>query len=157
MSNTTLGIVTRGYVRNGFVLVDVTLLNGETRTRVELRQPHGITAVPHPGARVVVDQLGPGRGHLIAHSADDPALRFTEAGPGDWAVTDHRGQSATFTADGIRITGTPKVFVEASGEVVVTAPAIRLGSAGANKRVVLDGDPCDGSSVTGTATRVFGE
>lgn len=154
----TRGRVTAARVRGGRVLVDIAMVSGETRTRVELIQPNGFTAVPEIGAGVVVQEIGGMRGHLVAWGADDPALRITDAAPGQIGVQDKRGQRVIFRDDGVEISGALKITVTSSGEVVVIAPTIRLGSASANKRVALHGDAVTtGGTVIASATKVYGE
>lgn len=163
MTATARGTVTAARVRGGRVLLDVTLLSGETRSRVELLQPYGFTAVPAAGAEVLVQELAR-RGHLVALLADAPALRVTDAAPGEIGIRDAQGQQVMFRGDGIEISGALKVTIVSAGEVqiqtssatvtsagnvVVAAPAIKLGSAGAVKRVKLEDDS--------NATKVFAE
>lgn len=143
------GRVTAARVRGGRVLLDVALLSGDTVSRVELLQPTGFTAVPRPGADVVVLELGALRGHLVALMADEAELRITDAGPGEFGLRDARGQQVVFRDDGIEVSGALKVTIVSAGEVVVQAPTIRLGSAGAATPVRL--------SSGAAATKVFAE
>lgn len=152
------GRITAARVRNGRVLVDIEMVSGDVRSRVELLQPNGFTAVPGIGAGVVVMEIGGQRGHLVAMAGDDPALRVTDAGPGEIGIRDARGQQVVFRDDGVQISGALKITVESSGEVVVIAPTIRLGSASANKLVALDGDPVTtGGNVIASANKVYAE
>jgi phage baseplate assembly protein V len=145
----TRGFVTAARVRGGRVICDLTLLSGETRSRVELLQPMGWTMVPKPGAEVLVLEVGGLRGHLVALVADDAGLRVTDAEPGQIAVRDERGQRVVFRDDGIEITGALKVTITASGPVVLDAPEIRLGSAGASQPLRLANNAA--------STKVFAE
>lgn len=153
----TRGRVAAARVRGGRVLLDLDLISGERVTRVELLQPNGITAVPRIGADVVVMECGGLRGHLVALGGDEASLRVTDAAPGEIGIRDARGQQVVFRGDGIEVTGALQITVVSSGPVVVQAPTIRLGSAGASKRVALHGDPVTGGQVQASATKVFAE
>ena len=149
MSGATRGAVTAARVQGGRVLLDVQLRSGEVRSRVELMLLTGVTAIPRAGADVLVVQAGPSRDHLVAVVADTPAQRAEGLEAGDIAVRDSRGQQVLLLADRIEISGAPKIVLTSSAEVVVTAPVVKLGSAGAAKRVKLE----DNSN----ATKVFAE
>ncbi len=114
----TRGKVTGSRVRGGKTLVTIQMFDGDTRDRVELLQPYGLTAVPMPGADVMVLEVGT-PDHLVALMADDSGLRATALNPGELAIRDSRGQMVTFTPDGIRITGALKVAVVSAAEVEV--------------------------------------
>lgn len=145
----TRGRVVAARVRGGRVLLDLDLISGERVTRVEMLQPTGFTAVPRPGADVAVMELGGVRGHLVALAADDAGLRVTDAGPGEIGIRDERGQQVVFRDDGIEVTGALRVTIVSAGDVVLQAPTIRLGSAGATQPVRL----ASGAA----ATKVFAE
>lgn len=146
--NAARGRVTAARVRGGRTHLDVTLHSGETRSRVELLQPYGMTAVPAIGSEVLVCPIGT-RSHLVALLADSPALRVLDCGPGEIGIRDGQGQQVVFRADGIEVSGALKVTITSAGPVVVDAPAIRLGSAGATQAVRL----ASGAA----ATKVFAE
>lgn len=141
------GRVRRVEILDGRVLLDVTLDSGEIRTKVELMLPTGITAIPQPGADVVLARVGGRDSDLVALQADDGASRVTTAAGGDWAVRAH-GATILVTAERISITH--------GAEIVVEAPVIKLG-AGATKKVALDQDPVSSNRVQATATKVFAE
>lgn len=142
------GKVVRSYVRDGRTLLDVRTLDGEMRSRVELFTPAGMTSRPGAGADVVILSNGGHYDDLVA-MADDTATRITGLAAGEFGFRDAAGQSVIFKADGIEITGALKVTIVSAGDVVVSAPTIHLGSAGATKRVKLE----DGSN----AAKVFAE
>ena len=145
----TRGTVTAARVQGGRVLLDLRLRSGEVRSRVELLLPTGVTVIPKPGADVLVVQAGVSRDHLVALAADAPAQRADGLAEGDIAVRDGRGQQVLFLADRVEISGTAKIVLTGSSEVVVTAPTVKLGGTGATKRVKLE----DNSN----ATKVFAE
>lgn len=151
----TRGKVLRAWVRGGRVLADLQLLGGEVRTRVELLQPYGATAVPERGAGVVVFEVAGSRDHLVATMADDPALRLTALAPGEFGVRDRRGQAVAFRDDGVEVTGALKVTVVSSGPVVVQAPQIHLGGPG-GRPVARQGDTDSrGDVIQASTTTVF--
>ena len=132
----TRGQVIRSFVSGGRVYADIQMLDGETRSRVEVLQPFGVTAVPTPGADLVVLEVG-SRDHLVAQIGDSRSLRVDEAQPGEIAVRHGSGQTVIFTDEGIRVSGALKIEIESAGEVTVTAPLVKI-----------DGD----AEVTGTLT-----
>lgn len=143
------GKVLRAVTRDGRALLDVQTLDGERRSRVELMMPAGMSALPRPGADVLLLAVGGHYDDLIAAVADDTGTRVPGLAAGEFGFRDAQGQQVVFRAGGLEISGALKVTIVSSGEVVVQAPTIRLGSAGAAKRVKLE----DGSN----ATKVFGE
>jgi phage gp45-like len=123
----------------GRALADIALQSGVTRSRVELLMPYGLSALPGPGADVLVLSIANSRDHLVALMADDPALRVLGLGAQEVGIQDARGQKVVFRGDGLEISGALKVTIVSAGEVVVqapsvtvTSPAIKLGSPGAS-------------------------
>ncbi len=136
-----LSVVTRG----GRALAEVALVSGETRSRVEVLQPFGISGLPNAGADLVVLEIG-SRDHLVAMMADDPSLRIPDLAPGEFGIN-VAGQTIIWRANGLQISGAPRVTIVGTAEIVVDAPVIRLG-AGATIPVKLANDT--------PATKVFG-
>lgn len=144
-----LAVVTRG----GRALADIALVSGETRSRIELLMPYGMSALPTVGADLLVFQIG-NRDHLVAIMADASAQRIPGLAPGEVGLRAF-GQEVIIRADGVAIrnalqvtiTTSGPVQVTAAGEVQVDAPAIRLG-AGATVPVRLANNAA--------ATKVFG-
>ncbi|MBR0675430.1 phage baseplate assembly protein V [Roseomonas alkaliterrae] len=118
----TRGKILAARLRGGRTLAEVQMFDGETRSRVEVLLPMGMTAVPRAGADVVVLEVG-NRDHLVALLADDPALRVSGLGPGEIGLRDERGQQVTLTPDGVRVTNALKVTVIAEGDVRIETPA----------------------------------
>lgn len=147
-SPVTRAKITAARIIEGRVVVDLAMLFGEQRSRVELLLPGGITQLPAIGADVAVLEVGGNHDHLIALVADDPTQRETGLAVGDVALRAH-GQSVVITAEGVEVRNAMKVTIVSAGEVVVDAPTIRLGSASAAKAVKL----ADGSN----AAKVFAE
>jgi prophage tail gpP-like protein len=128
----TLGTITASRLREGKVIVDVQLLTGESRRGVELPLPAGLTYLPAPGSDVTVLEVGGSRNHLICMVADDPTLRIEGLAPGEFGFRGPGGQQVVMRADGIELTSALRVIVD--------SPDIRLGGAGATKRVKLEDD-----------------
>lgn len=161
------GAVTRGRVisaaqRGGRVLADVSMLDGETRTRVELLLPYGLSAVPRAGADVVVLEVGGDRSHLVALSADESDLRIEDLAAGEIGLRDHQGQRVVIRGDGVEVRGALKVTIVSSGDVsveaprvIVDSPEIHLGGTG-GQAVVRHGDSDSaGHTMIATTTKVF--
>ena len=158
----------RGRVRSveildGQVLLDLTLDSGEVRTKVALMLPSGITAIPQPGADVILARVGSRDEDLVALQADDGASRVSTAVSGDWAVRAH-GATALIAAAGITITGfgaaititTAGVSFVHDTLITLDAPTIKLG-AGATKKIALNGDSALGFVVRASAAKVLGQ
>lgn len=128
----TRGTITASRVREGKVIVDVQMLDGESRRGVELPLPAGLTYLPVPGSDVTVLEVGGNRNHLICMAADDPTLRITGLSPGEFGFRGPGGQEVVMRADGLELTSPLRV--------IVTSPDILLGSDGATKRVKLEDD-----------------
>lgn len=119
----TRGRVTNARTRAGRVIVDMTLLDGETRRGVELMLPTGMSALPAEGADLVVLEVGANRDHLVAMVADDPANRIEGLAPGEIGLRAF-GQQVIIRADGVEVTDALKITITASGPVDITADGI---------------------------------
>lgn len=123
------GRVRSARVRGGRVLAEVEMADGETRTRVEVLLPMGMTAVPRAGADLLVVQVG-GPDHLVALQADDANLRAAGLTPGDIGLRDERNQMVVMNGEGVTVSGALKVTIVSAGDIDVTTPgAITLNSA----------------------------
>ncbi len=122
------GRVLSARVRGGRTLADIQMADGETRTRVELMLPMGMSAVPDAGADVLVLEVG-GRDHLVALQADDAGLRTIGLGAGDFAFRDKRGQQVVMNGEGVTVSGAIKLTIVSAGDIEITAGgAITLAS-----------------------------
>jgi phage gp45-like len=119
------GRVLSARVRGGRTIADIQMADGETRTRVELMLPMGMSAVPESGADVLVLEVG-GRDHLVALQADDSSLRAIGLGAGDIAVRDKRGQQVLLDGEGVTVSGALKVTIVSAGDVEITAPKVTV-------------------------------
>lgn len=119
------GKVRSARVRGGRVLAEIENADGELRTRVEIPQPMGMTAVPEAGADVVVLQIG-GPDHLVALQADMASLRAPGLAPGDIALRDKRGQMVVMSGEGVTVSGALKVTIVSAGDIEITAPKVTV-------------------------------
>jgi phage baseplate assembly protein V len=125
------------------------VLDGETRDEVERFQNYGLTSVPLNGAEAVVLFVGGRRDHGLAVAVDDRRHRPIDLKPGEVCLYSKHGQRITLKDDG-SITIEP-----AAGKDLILA--------GGSKKVALVGDvttghthsfalmaPSGGGPVTGT-------
>ncbi len=117
--------------------IQVTILSGEVRDRVERVQEYGFTSSPLPGAQAVILTVGGNRDHPVAIAVDDPRHRLHGLQPGEVAVYNHLDESIVIKLGGeIRITAHDKVVIDAP-RVEVTGDLVdRTGSG--NGRTVQD-------------------
>jgi phage gp45-like len=138
------GKVTAARLKGGRVLVDVAMLHGQQRSRVELLLPAGLTFIPPAGTDVLVLQVGNNPDHRVAVVSDSPAQRVTGLQPGEIGLRDANGQQVVLGANGVVISGATQVALTCSGNVnltvsgtvTVAASMIKLGS-GATKAIRL--------------------
>ena len=107
--------------------VQVSLLAGETRSRLQRIQDYGFTSVPFPGARAVALFLGGNRDHGLVIATDDGRYRLKALAPGEVALYDDQGRKVHLTRAGVE--------VEAPDRVRVTAPQVEVA---ASAKVLLD-------------------
>lgn len=142
-------------------LVQVELLDGETREDVERPQNYGFTSVPLEGAEVVVVCVGGSRDHAFVVAADDRRHRVKGLEPGEVAVYHHGGSRivlrnsgnidveasadlSVFATGNLNLQADGDVSVQSTQRVSVTAPEIVLNDG--TQPIARVGD-----SVTGTA------
>jgi phage baseplate assembly protein V len=126
VSEPTRGRIVSTRTRGGRALATVLLANGDTRTRVELLMPYGLSALPEEGADVMVLEVGGNRDHLVAMMADATGLRIPGLAPGEVGLRDKRGQQVVLRGDGVEIIGALKVTIISSGPVEMTAPEVTM-------------------------------
>lgn len=101
LKNAVQGVVTRGRV----ALVEATgrlqlsLLDGETRSDIEHFQPFGFRSIPLVGARAIALAVGAARGHLVAF-VDHPSKRPSGMVDGEVALYDASGTVILLKANG---------------------------------------------------------
>lgn len=102
-------------------VLQVVILDGETREGVERFQPYGLTSVPLDGAEAVVLAVGGRRDHLLAVVVDDRRHRKKDLAAGEVALYTDEGASVHLKR----------------GRIVVTDDEIRLGSDSATQFVAM--------------------
>lgn len=101
-------------------IVQVDLLDGETRDDLERFQNYGFTSAPSEGAEAVVLFVGGRRDHGLAIAVDDRRYRFMNLQDGEVAVYNRFGASIVLKASG-EIEVTPK-----TGEVLRIAGSLEV-------------------------------
>lgn len=86
-------------------LVQVSMLSGEVRDKMERMTEYGFTSVPLSGAQGVAVFVGGDRGHGIVIATGDPRSRMKGLQPGEVAIYDDQGQSVHITRAGIVVNG----------------------------------------------------
>lgn len=157
-------------------LVQLSGLASETKDKIELLLPYGMSALPDKGD-VVMLQVGGSRAHLVALCADNPELRIADLQKGEFGFRDLNGQQVVFRQDRLEVT-TPKDLVitvtgnttmqvdgdltatvqgntnvTCDGQLVVDCDDINLGGTG-GKKVGLDGDSTAGNVLHASSTKV---
>lgn len=86
--------------------VQLDLLDGESKARLEHFEPYGFTSHPHPGsAEAAVVFLDGDRSHGIVLVVADRKYRITGLRQGEVAIGDDLGQKVHLTRDGIVVQG----------------------------------------------------
>jgi len=104
--------------------LQLTLLDGETADQMERFQEYGFTSVPFPKAEAIMACVGGLRGHGVIIAVEDRRYRLTNLIAGEVALYDDQGQAVHLKRDGIYITTSGKVVVNATGDVDVTAGGV---------------------------------
>jgi phage baseplate assembly protein V len=104
-------------------VLQLRMLDTETRDGAERFQEYGFTSVPLADAEAVVLSVGGRRDHLLVVAVDDRRHRKKDLQPGEVALYSDEGAS---------------VYLK-RGRIVVTDAEIRLGSDGASSFVALAG------------------
>lgn len=103
-------------------LLQLGVLDDESREDVERFQNYGFTSVPRDGAEAVVLFVGGKREHGLAIAVDDRRYRITNLNPGEVAVYSDAGSSVVFKASGnIEITAAGAANVVLNGGVLNVA------------------------------------
>lgn len=127
-----LNLVARAVVQlvddsNGLQTLQLSVLDGETRSDIERLQQYGFTSVPFKGAEACVLFVGGRRDHGIAVAVDDREHRLKGLEEGEVALYHKDGAKVHFKADG-SVEIAPK-----SGKNIVlaggTAKVARVGDA----------------------------
>jgi phage baseplate assembly protein V len=101
-------------------LVQLGVLEGETREGCERFQEYGFTSVPLPGAEAVVLFVGGRRDHGLVVAVDDRRYRKKDLEPGESAIYSDEGDYVVLKRGRI-------VEVKAGTKLLVDAPELELG------------------------------
>jgi phage baseplate assembly protein V len=101
-------------------LVQLGVLEGETREALERFQEYGFTSAPHPGAEAVVLFVGGRRDHGLVVAVDDRRYRKKDLEPGESAIYSDEGDHVVLKRGRI-------VEVKAGTKLLVDAPELELG------------------------------
>lgn len=105
-------------------VVQLGVLEGETRDGCERFQEYGFTSVPLPGAEAVVLFVGGRRDHPLVVAVDDRRHRKPGLEPGESAIYNHKGSCVVCRADGsIEVTAAPGAPVVLNGGQLPVARA----------------------------------
>lgn len=108
-------------------VVQLGLLEGETRDDVERFQEYGFSSVPLAGAEAVALFVGGRRDHGLVVAVDDRRHRPTGLEAGEVALYNNAGARVLLRRDGsIEIQAAARVEVTAGTEIAVDAPSIVL-------------------------------
>jgi phage baseplate assembly protein V len=114
----------RGVVRlanddGGIQLLQVDLLKGETRDRLERFQDYGFTSVPHPGAEAVVGFVGGNRDHGLVLAVGDRRFRVRGLKSGEVAIYSDEGDLIHFRRG-------REIHVTCGNKVQISCPLVRI-------------------------------
>ena len=117
--------------------VQLELLAGELRSKLERFQNYGLTSRPHEGAEALAIFLGGNRDHGIVVAVDDRRYRLVGLEAGEVALYDDLGSKVHLLRGG-------EVRVDAAATVRVVAPTVRLEASSEVRMVAptvyVDGD-----------------
>jgi phage baseplate assembly protein V len=111
-------------------LVQLSLLEDETRDECERFQEYGFTSVPLEGAEAVVAFVGGRRDHPLVVAVDDRRYRMKGLQNGEVAIYTDEGDHIVIRRGG-------SIEIKAATEVIVDSPMTKLGGAGASDFVAL--------------------
>jgi len=112
--------------------VQITALKGEVLDGVERVTEYGFTSHPHPGAEAVLLAVGGNRANGVVIAAGDRRYRLTGLAAGEVALHDDQGQVIKLARDGMEITTSKPITVNAL-KVIVNSDDINLGGEGGAK------------------------
>lgn len=120
-------------------IVQVDLLDGETRDDIERFQNYGFTSVPREGAEAAVIFVGGRRDHGLCIAVDDRRYRLKDLEAGEVAIYNDAGA---------------RVLLKASGEIELTPKPGQIISLASN--VEISGNLNASGTITGTTDVVGG-
>ncbi|MCD7099125.1 phage baseplate assembly protein V [Stenotrophomonas sp. MMGLT7] len=99
--------------------VQISLLEGESRSTAERFQQYGFTSVPLPGAEALAIAVGGSRSHLVVIAADDRRHRLGGLQGGEVAIYTDQG-------DRIHIKRGGTIEIHASSQVLIDCPRVEM-------------------------------
>lgn len=114
-------------------VLQLDLLAGETKDRMEHLEPYGFTSAPKPGAEALAAFLDGDRSHGVVLVVADRRYRLQSLVAGEVAIFDDQGQKIHLTRAGIVIDGGGKpLTIQNAPTVSITATAVNITSAAVN-------------------------
>lgn len=114
-------------------LLQLGILDGETREGVERFQEYGFTSVPREGAEVAVVFVGGRRDHGLAIGVEDRRYRIGNLSPGEVAVYNDTGAKIVFKANGdVEVTPKAGQKLKVTADVEITGALTASGEVTGN-------------------------
>ena len=134
-------LISRGKIlsatRAARLILQVQLLNGEVVDRVECLQPYGYSALPLPGADVLLLTVGGIRDDKSIIAVDLPNIRIRDLASGELGLSDGATVFACrFTGAEISTPGT--LAMQSDGTATIVAPLLLLQAFGATVEKLVD-------------------
>ncbi len=141
---------TRGRVRSvnaagKLQVLQLDLLAGETKDRLEHLEPYGFTSHPLAGAEAAAAFLDGDRSHGVVLVVADRRYRLVGLEAGEMAIHDDQGQKVHLTRAGIVIDGAGlPINIVNTPSVTIDSPQVTTtGDLKVNGSIVADGDISD--------------
>ena len=125
----------------GLQVVQVEVLNGETREGVERIQNYGFSAVPPEGAEAVLVSVGGRRDHALVIAMEHRAYRIRNQESGEVAIYDVNGSTVVLKANG-------DIEITAAGNVILNEGGTDVAKVGSS----LIAGPFSGAVTSGSST-----
>lgn len=126
-------------------VLQIDLLAGETKDRVEHLEPYGFTSHPKVGAETATAFLDGDRSHGVVLVVADRRYRLTGLLAGEMAIHDDLGQKVHLTRTGIVISGAGlPINITNTPSVTITSPQVTMtGSLKVDGNIVAAGNISD--------------
>ncbi len=121
--------------KQGYQIVQSTLLAGETRTGLERMQQYGFTGHPPTGSEAFVLFLNGDRSHGVVIAIDNRQFRLRDLDDGDVAVYSKKGNFCKIKANGEMVLETPesnitieskdgKIYLKATDNIIIQSDKV---------------------------------
>lgn len=126
-------------------ILQLGLLAGETKDRLEHMEPYGFTSHPMRGAEAVAVFLDGDRAHGVVLVVADRRYRLAGLAAGEMAIHDDQGQKVHLTRAGIVVDGGGlPINVVNAPSVTIDSPLVTMtGNLKVDGNIVADGDISD--------------